>query len=190
MYHGIFRVAEQHRVWVYTLAGLQIFLGLIALSYVGLASVASVLYLGGLFVVSGIADIWMGFKNRPHDDTRSYLFFGVLYIIAGAMIILNPIANAVFLTFLISLLLLVSGAVEIFSSMMERKTGWGWFFAMGVVSFVLGASMLRDPLVASLWFIGTIVGIDLIFKGLSLFGFVWSLGHGKNSKTNRPILQT
>jgi uncharacterized membrane protein HdeD (DUF308 family) len=54
-----------------------------------------------------------------------------------------------------------------------RYPHWGWSLANGIITLALGVMLLRALPAASLYFLGILIGIDLIFHGMSwlMFGF-------------------
>lgn len=182
MYYGISRAAQKNSGLIMSLGFLQVILGFIALTFVGLTTWIAVVYLGALFLVSGGAELVVGFQKRKDGHLAAHLFFGVLYMIAGAMIMWNPGENAVFLTTLIAMLLLISGTVGLVGSALERGPSWAWFAFLGAVSIFLGFSILQTPLESSLWLIGTFVGVDMLFKGFTLINLAWAARRSPHSK--------
>jgi len=174
MYNGVARFAQKNWGWILALGFLQVMLGFIALTFVGLTTLISVVYLGALFMVSGFAEVWVGIQRRQDGQWGAHLFFGILYIVGGALIMWNPVGNAVFLTALIAMILLVSGLVGIVGNITERGSYWLWFAFLGVVSVFLGLSILRTPLESSIWLIGTFVGVDMLLKGFTLMNIAWA----------------
>lgn len=158
--------------WVVALGILQIIFGALALSFVGLVSMVSVIYLGVAFMVCGISEFIYGIKNRAHGDMWFHLLWGSLATVCGYIIVNNPAENLVVLTVLIAVLFLAGGIVELVGSVTERFANWGWFALNGMVGIFAGYVILRNPVINSLWLIGTLVGIQMLFRG-----FAWlSLG--------------
>ena len=174
MYYGISRAVQKNWGWILALGFLQVVLGFIALTFVGLTTLVSVVYLGALFLVSGGAELVVGFQKRKDGHLGAHLFFGVLYIVGGALIMWNPVGNALFLTIMLAMMLLISGIVSVIGSIMERGPQWAWFAFLGAVSVFLGFSILQTPLESSIWLIGTFVGVDMLFKGFTLLNLAWA----------------
>lgn len=56
-----------------------------------------------------------------------------------------------------------------------RFPRWGWMVFSGIVSVVLGISILVSWPSVTTYFIGLAIGIDLIFDGASLIGFATAI---------------
>ena len=46
--------------------------------------------------------------------------------------------------------------------------GWGWMVFSGIVSIILGVMIWRQFPVSALWLVGVLVGIRLLFTGLTM----------------------
>ncbi|MBX3020042.1 MAG: HdeD family acid-resistance protein [Bdellovibrionales bacterium] len=175
--------------WLLALGLLSVLCGLIAITFVGVTSVLSVLYLGVLFMVIGISEIAFAIQTRKDGHLWYHLLMGVLFSVGGFLIFMNPIANLILLTFLLATLLIVSGVVNVIGSFVDRFTNWGWFAINGAVGVVAGYLILSNPLESSMWLIGLLVGIEMMFRG-----FAWislglagrKLAHRGQSSSMRP----
>ena len=52
---------------------------------------------------------------------------------------------------------------------------WGWTVFSGLISFGLGVYLLATWPAASTYFVGVVIGIDLLFDGASLVGFAGAI---------------
>jgi uncharacterized membrane protein HdeD (DUF308 family) len=64
-----------------------------------------------------------------------------------------------------------AGIYRAIASMIMRFPNWGWSLFSGIVSFVVGALLVRGLQTTSLWFLGLYIGVDLIIHGLSWITF-------------------
>jgi uncharacterized membrane protein HdeD (DUF308 family) len=161
---------ELHRNWGWFLALgiLLIVLGLISLGYAVAMTIASVLLFGWLMIIGGVMEIIHAFRARGWSGTFIELLTGILYAVAGFMMIANPGVAAVTLTLLIALLLMFSGIFRIGAALMTRFPHWGWLALHGVVNLMLGIAIWRQWPFSGLWVIGLFVGIDMLFNGWAL----------------------
>ena len=77
----------------------------------------------------------------------SFLFAGVILVIAGLFAILSPLASSLTLTTLIGASLCVSGIFQAIHAFAIKS--WGWFiasFGMGAILFASGLYLLFSPL--------------------------------------------
>ena len=68
----------------------------------------------------------------------------------------------------IGIMLIALGIYRSVASIVMQFPNWGWSLVSGIVDFALGAILLRNWQNTSLWFLGLVIGIDLI-----LHGFAW-----------------
>jgi len=169
-------LAEIDRKWGWYLA-LGIFLiilGWIAAGSAIATTVLSVTVFGWVLLFAGAALIVLSFLTGNWGGFLLSLAAGALSIIAGIAILNSPLAGAAAITLMIGTILVAVGIFRSIASIVMQFSNWGWAVLSGIVSFVLGALLLKNWQTASLWFLGLYIGIDLMFHGLSWIMF--SLG--------------
>lgn len=77
---------------------------------------------------------------------------------------------------------IVGGTFRIIMALSERFPSWGWVAFNGAVTLLLGFLIWRQWPEASLWVIGTFVGIDLVLMGTNFLA--WGIGFRSASKSN------
>jgi uncharacterized membrane protein HdeD (DUF308 family) len=163
-----FDVVQRNWGWFLALGIAQIVLGMIALGDLAVVTVVSVAIFGWLLIVGGIASILHAFVERKWNGFIIDLLTGLFYVIFGFMIVANPAANAVTLTFVISVFLLVGGIFRIVEALAGSLPHRGWVLLNGVVTRVLGIMIWRQWPFSGLWVIGLFVGIEMLLYGWSL----------------------
>jgi uncharacterized membrane protein HdeD (DUF308 family) len=96
------------------------------------------------------------------------LLTGVLYVVAGWMMVNNPQESALLLTLLIAMFLVFEGVFRIVAALAVRYPHWGSVLLNGVISLLLGLLIWRRWPVSGLWVIGLFVGIEMLLNGWSL----------------------
>jgi uncharacterized membrane protein HdeD (DUF308 family) len=82
--------------------------------------------------------------------------------------LMHPLLGVISLTFLLAIFFLVEGVVEIiFYFKIRGAANAGWVLFDGIVTLILGFFIWRQWPSSSVWVIGTLVGISLIFSGIS-----------------------
>lgn len=119
------------------------------------------------------------------------LIVGILFILASIFAFSSPLISFFTLAILFSLSFLFSGISEIIFSVSNNKTlnNWGWHLAMGIVTFIIGLLLVRNPglsaSVLALYIgftvlfrsIGTIsLSIDIKENGIKNWGLLLALG--------------
>jgi len=96
------------------------------------------------------------------------LLLGVLYILGGAYLLFHPLAGLASLTLALAIYLFVKGLLEFFLSLRLRPMpGSGWLLFDGIISVILAVMIWRTWPSSSEWVIGTLVGISILFSGVS-----------------------
>ncbi len=87
-----------------------------------------------LLIVAGVAEGIHAFSQVHWGGFFIDLFTSVLYVVAGALLVTNPLATALGLTLLIAMFLVVSGLFRAVASVAGRPPHWGWLLLHGIVS--------------------------------------------------------
>ena len=76
---------------------------------------------------------------------------------------------------LLAALFIVGGLFRGIGASVIHFPRWGWTVFSGLVSFALGVYLLVRWPTASTYFIGVVIGVDLIFDGAALVGFAGAI---------------
>jgi len=76
---------------------------------------------------------------------------------------------------LLAALFIVGGLFRGIGASVIQFPRWGWTVFSGLVSFALGVYLLATWPSASTYFVGVVIGVDLIFDGAALAGFAGAL---------------
>ena len=162
--------------WIVALGVIYSVAGLIALGSVLTATVASVFIVGIMMLIAGVAEVINAFQVKTWGKFLFWVLLGVLYIVAGFVTFENPLLAAALLTLLLACALIVSGIMRIILGFsMKRGMPWIWVVLSGVVTLLLGLIILNHWPVSSLYILGLLLGIDLVFAGTSWIGMGLSL---------------
>jgi uncharacterized membrane protein HdeD (DUF308 family) len=157
--------------WFAALGVIMIVAGFIALMSVVLATVVSVLIVGTMMIVSGIVEMIHGFQMKAWSRFFMWVLIGVFYVIAGLLIVYNPLLAAGAITLVIGVFLIFAGIARIFLAMQMRSASpWGWVLVSGMITTLLGIVIILHWPVSSLYVLGIFLGVDLIIAGSSWLG--------------------
>jgi uncharacterized membrane protein HdeD (DUF308 family) len=157
--------------WIVALGVIYLIAGFIALGSVAMATVVSVLVVGAMMIVSGVAEVISAFQIKSWGKFLLWALLGVLYVIAGFVTFQNPLLAAVLLTLILGASLVVSGIMRIVLAFsMKRETPWIWVAFSGVITLLLGVLILLRWPVSSVYILGLFLGIDLIMAGAGWIG--------------------
>jgi uncharacterized membrane protein HdeD (DUF308 family) len=162
--------------WIIALGVVYLIAGFIALGSVAMATVASVLIVGVMMIIAGVAEVFSAFQIKNWGKFLLWALLGVLYILAGFVTFQNPLLAAVLLTLILGAALVASGIMRIFLAFsMKRETPWIWVALSGVITLLLGVLILVRWPVSSLYILGLFLGIDLIMAGAGWIGIGFGL---------------
>ncbi len=153
--------------WFLFLGICLILAGICAINAPFIASLATVEVIGYLLLFGAGVEIASGIWAGSWGGFFLHLLGGLFYLFLGVLILDRPVEFAAAFTLIMAVFFVVSGLVRMVFSLTHRFHGWGWMFASGLITFVLGVMIWRRWPEAALWVIGLFVGIDLIFIGWS-----------------------
>jgi len=156
---------HKHTTWFLMMGIALVVLGLIAIGYTVEMTLISVLFLGWLLIIAGVLEVVHGFSRRPWSGFFINLLGGLLYAVAGMVMVANPALAAVTLTLVIAVMLIVAGLFRLFIAFSAPLHHRGWLILNGAISLVLGVMIWRAWPVSGLWIIGMFIGIDMIVDG-------------------------
>jgi len=166
--------------WIVALGVVYVIVGFIALGSVVTATAASVLVVGIMMVIAGVAEIINAFQVKTWGKFFLWLILGALYVVAGFVTFENPVLAALVLTLMLGAMLVASGIMRIIIAFsMKGGTPWIWVVVSGIVTLLLGFIILARWPVSSLYVLGLFLGIDLVVAGASWIG----IGLGLRQRT-------
>jgi uncharacterized membrane protein HdeD (DUF308 family) len=131
-------------------------------------TIASVFFFGWLLIIGGVMEVIHAFWHKRWAGFFLDLLTGILYIVAGWMMVTNPAESALLLTLVIAMFLVFEGVFRIVAALAARYPHWGWVMFNGVISLILGIMIWRQWPYSGLWVIGLFVGIEMLLNGWSL----------------------
>jgi uncharacterized membrane protein HdeD (DUF308 family) len=154
--------------WAIALSVLMIVAGVLAMVVPPAAGITVTLFVGWLLVFSGITHFVYAFHRRRVGKIVWEVLIGILYTLAGIYLVLNPVMGLTSLTLALSIYLIMEAVLEFGLSFQLRPLpGWGWILMDGIVTLVLAIMIWSSWPASSLWAIGLLVGISMMFSGIA-----------------------
>lgn len=164
-------------VWLIVVGAFVAALGLFSVVLPYVAGTAVAILVGAALLVAGIGEIVQSFSHETVGRKLGNFVLGVITAAAGAIALAEPWLELALLTLLLSAVLVASGVWRIVAAWSFRETsGWIALAFSGVIGIVLGVMIWMRWPESSLWAIGTLVGVDMLFTGFSLIGLGLTLG--------------
>ncbi len=167
--------ASKNWGWVLASGIAFVVLGVIALAFSVMTTLASVFVLGWILAFAGVFEAVHAFKLPRWSGVLLELLVAILYMVVGVLMIVRPAAGALSLTLLIGAFFLAGGLFRIVAAIAGRPPYWGWLLLSGIVTLLLGLLIVAEWPASGLWVIGMFLGIDLLFSGTSLIMFAFGL---------------
>jgi uncharacterized membrane protein HdeD (DUF308 family) len=174
-------------------------LGLLAIIIPSIASSAAILFIGWLFIASGVIGIVTTFWARHIPGFWWSLVSALLGILVGAVLIAHrsndlygglmgwPLETIGPLRMVLVLFFLIEGGASIMFAFEHRRQfsgRWAWMLASGVLDIGLASIIIFDLPGTSAWTMGLLIGINLIVGGASLIAM------GLHARSESPASNT
>lgn len=164
--------AAIHAHWKLFLAEgiVMMVLGLLAIAVPEVATLAITILIGWLFFIGGIFRTISVLQHRAMPGFAWSLLIAVLAILLGLILIARPIAGVLTLTIWLIAFFIIEGIAAIFLAIEHRRhlPSWGWVLLSGLVDLLLAYLIWDGWPSSAAWAIGLLVGINMVFVGLSL----------------------
>ena len=142
--------------------------GILAISLPLASSIGIVIVLAWLILFAGISHLIFAFQSHSVGGFLWQVLLAVVYGIAGVYMLMNPLLGVLSLTLVLAVFLLFEGILEIALYFGIRRVRYsGWVLFDGIITLILGILIWAQWPSSSAWVIGTLVGISLIFSGIS-----------------------
>jgi uncharacterized membrane protein HdeD (DUF308 family) len=146
-------------------------LGVICIGKAQTATTFSILVLGWVLAISAVVWLINSFYALSWHGFFLYSLNAIIRGVTGYLLIRHPDAGAQGVTMLLASLFIVGGLFRGIGASVIQFPRWGWTVFSGIVSCALGICLLATWPSASTYFIGVVIGVDLIFDGSALVGF-------------------
>ena len=149
------------------LAILELILGFVLLSFPFMLG-ASAVWVGGIvLLVVGVLRLVQVFARG--GNRLWSLFAGLVYLALGLCMVFYTGQSLAMLTLLVGIALLAGGLLRLVVAIsMHGKAGTAWRYFNAIISLILGGLVVWSWPGSSVWLLGTIIAIEMIFSGWTL----------------------
>ena len=159
---------REHWGWFLALGIVFIIGGIFAIAMPLMASVTVAIVVGWSLIFVGAVQIFQAWSMRTWGGFIWQLIIGLVVLVGGIAMMINPIVAALTLTLLLGAVFLAKGIMQMLFALRYRPhTGWGWILTAGILAILVGLMILFSWPLSGLWAPGTLAGISLIFSGWS-----------------------
>ena len=148
-------------------------LGLAAMILPTFASLAVTIFLGWMFLISGIGGLIVTYWARNMPGFWWSLISAALAVLAGGILLARPMQGVLTLTIVVGAYFLAEGVASIMYALEHRRelTGrWSWILVAGLMDILIAFIVIAGLPGSAEWALGLLVGINLLFGGATLIG--------------------
>ncbi|MCS3725897.1 HdeD family acid-resistance protein [Bradyrhizobium betae] len=160
---------------------LLVVLGVAALVLPPLASLAIAIFLGWMFLISGIGGLIVTYWARSTPGFWWSLISAALAVLAGALLLARPMQAVLTLTIVLGAYFLAEGIATIMYALEHRRElsgRWSWLLISGLLDIAISFMVITGLPSSAEWAIGVLVGINLLFGGSTLIGMALAARNG------------
>jgi len=148
-------------------------LGIAAMIVPPLASLAITIFLGWMFLISGIGGLFVTYWARNMPGFWWSLISAALAVLAGGILLARPIQGVLTLTVVVGAYFLAEGVTSIMYALEHRKElseRWSWLLVAWLMDLLIAFVIIAGLPGSAEWALGLLVGINLVFGGATLIG--------------------
>ncbi len=167
---------KRYSLWYLIQGALLVVAGVLAIIYPIMSSVAVIIMLGWLLIISGVAQgiSLVGARHVPHFWLQ--LISVILAFLIGFLFLRDPAQGLLTVTLLLIVFFMIEGISKIVFALTIRPFPyWGWVLASGLVGVLLSLVLWASLPVTALWLVGLLLGIQLISVGGALARLAWQV---------------
>jgi len=155
--------------WLIVLGAICGVVGFMAIASPMVAGKSVAVMVGVFMLVAGLSRLIGSLKAGSFGSGSMGFLWGLLTSLAGLLMFLRPLGGLGVLAIIRGIYFFTDGIWGIVLAFRVRpEKGWGWMLISGVLAVLLGFFIFRQWPISGAWAIGTLVGIHLLFRGVSL----------------------
>jgi uncharacterized membrane protein HdeD (DUF308 family) len=170
------QTVKRYSLWYLVQGVLLIVAGIFAIIYPVISSVAVIVLLGWLLIISGVLQglSVIGARHVPHFWLQLISF--VLAIVIGFLFLRQPAEGLLTVTLLLIVFFMIEGISKVVFALTIRPfPNWIWVLASGLVGVALSLILWASLPVTAVWLVGLLLGIELISVGSALAYMAWQV---------------
>jgi uncharacterized membrane protein HdeD (DUF308 family) len=163
---------------------LMLICGFLAIGIPFASGIGVAIVIGWLLLISAVWHLLFGVRAGGVGGVLWQILLAIAYGAAGLMILLYPLAGLAWLTLVLATFLLIEALLEFLLFFNIRgRTNAGWVLVDAIITLVLGILIWAQWPSSSGWAIGTLVGVSLIFSGISRLMLSSAVSRGATGAT-------
>ena len=160
--------SSSSRTWSILIGVVLLIAGFLAIAAPWFAGIAASFFFGWLILFAGVAHLIYAWSERGAGAVLWQILIGIVYVAAALWMMLRPVAGVVALTLVLGIYIALEGIFELaMFTAVRRLRGGIWFLIDGLISLLLAGLIFFHWPASSLWAVGTLVGVSLLFSGIA-----------------------
>lgn len=150
---------------------IMIILGVLAVIWPQISTIAVDVYIGWMFLLSGIVGLVTMFLAPSVSALLWSLLTAALSLVVGVLLLWHPVAGTVSLTLVLIAFFIAEGIFQIAAAIRYRDAfpdSWGWMVMSGITDLILAWLMISGWPGTAVWALGLIAGVNLMTSGLAI----------------------
>lgn len=160
-------IRNQFRTISLVAGALLLIAGLISIFLPELTSLTISFLIGWALVIGSVISgihVMKSYNSKWIAWFKPFLLFSI-----GMLILYKPMTGVAAIGLMLMIYFLMDGFAGImFGLELRPLKGWGWMMANGLVSILIAFVFLVGWPITSVWLIGVLVGVSLIFDGIAM----------------------
>lgn len=154
--------------WSIVIGVLLIVIGVVSIALPQVSTIVTETWIAFVLISAGMGKLIYAFQSRQQIGWIWKLLLSLLYISVGIVLLTYPLSGTLTLTLLFGGFLLTEGIFELVLAFRLRpEQNWGWVLVNAIATLLLGIMIWYQWPFNAPWLIGTLVGISIIFTGVS-----------------------
>jgi uncharacterized membrane protein HdeD (DUF308 family) len=154
-------------IWAIVLGIALAAVGVVAIGHPVVTTAVTMVFFGVLLLIGSGVQMVSAVWARSWGGFFLQVLIGLLYFFVGVVMVERPLFTADELTLLLAIFFVAAGLYRLVMALRLRFSGWGWSALNGAVTLLLGVLIWRHWPGDGMWVVGTFVGIEMLFNGLS-----------------------
>jgi len=169
---GLPALLKKSTSWSIILSVLMIVAGVVAIVIPLVGGLAITVLMGWLLVFSGVMHFVYAWQTHTTGAIIWEILVGIAYVFVGGWVLYHPLLGMVGLTLALAIYLFAESVLEfILGFQLRPRRGSGWLFVDGVITLILALMIWRDWPFSTVWALGILVGVSMLFSGISRLMF-------------------
>lgn len=160
---------RQHKGFFIFESLMFILLGILAIALPGFFTLSVEFLIAFLFIIGAVVQLARIFQVEGGGAKFATAISAIIYAVIGILLFAYPLIGILSITMLLAILFFAQGLIQIYVGLTSQHIRrWGWWIFSGIISIILALIIWAEWPTSAIWFIGILVGVNLLFYGFSL----------------------